>query len=281
MNAVGWMVARMGAAPVYFLMDFAIPFYIIFGGKGRRAIWRFYRKHLKYGFLRSAMQVFRCYHCFGKVVVDKFAFYAGATGKYVLEGGEDQPKSEIFSSAFGSVIASAHIGNFESLGALLRQDVKQMYCLVFAGERKDVLESRTRAMQGTHVNLIPVGDGMDYLFSMYSALSSGGVLLLTADRAVGSGRTVRCRFLGKDAYISAGPFEIAARMKVPLYTAFAMMTGYCRYRLYMEKIDFPQHAADKTETVRMMAEQYCSRLEDMVRKYPEQWFNFYDFWNET
>ena len=67
-------------------------------------------------------------------------------------------------------------------------------------------------------------------------------------------------------------------MDVPLYTAFVMRTGHCRYKVFWEKVDLQD--ADSSDKDRMVARAgvFCGRLEEIVRRYPLQWFNFYDFW---
>lgn len=279
MRSVAWMARHIGVSPIYLMMSLSIPFYMLSDRKACRALYYFYRFHLGCGKIKSVAYVAGCFFEFGKVVVDKFAFYGGAKGKYALEGGRDWPATEIFSSSGPSLIISGHIGNLEAVGVLLEQEAKDMYCLVYAGERREVLDRRAEALKSCGVNLIPVGDGMEYMFEISSAISRGGVIILTADRMLGEGRGVECDFLGGKVMIPAGAFAIAARMKVPLYTAFVMRTGHCRYRVFLEKID-AQSASDRNELVRKYAGEFCSRMEKYVRKYPLQWFNFYDYWNE-
>jgi predicted LPLAT superfamily acyltransferase len=34
----------------------------------------------------------------------------------------------------------------------------------------------------------------------------------------------------------------------------------------------------KQERIQALADAYARRLEEVVRLYPDQWYNFYDFW---
>ena len=60
---------------------------------------------------------------------------------------------------------------------------------------------------------------------------------------------------------------------------FVMKEGVRRYRAYVTRIG-ERLSADLAPIKRAeaMAVEYAALLEKMVRKYPSQWFNFYDFW---
>ena len=38
--------------------------------------------------------------------------------------------------------------------------------------------------------------------------------------------------------------------------------------------------ASKREQLQQLAQSFASNLEDIVRLYPTQWYNYYDFWNQ-
>ena len=46
------------------------------------------------------------------------------------------------------------------------------------------------------------------------------------------------------------------------------------YHLYAKWIDYKQ--GDMNDLLK----KYADNVEEMVKKYPLQWFNFYDFWND-
>ena len=61
----------------YGLMAFAIPFYVLFDGRGRKASYRFFHRHIGYGPLKALWHVFVNMYNMGKVVLDRFAAYGG------------------------------------------------------------------------------------------------------------------------------------------------------------------------------------------------------------
>ena len=41
-----------------------------------------------------------------------------------------------------------------------------------------------------------------------------------------------------------------------------------------------EHRGERIVRFEYLGKQYVTELEAIVKKYPHQWFNYYDFWNE-
>ena len=78
-------------------------------------------------------------------------------------------------------------------------------------------------------------------------------------------------FLGAKALFPLGPFVVAQKCRVPVVFFYAMRERGRRYRFVFVESEAAQRVED-------LQEQYVRSLEGMVRRYPHQWFNFYDFW---
>jgi predicted LPLAT superfamily acyltransferase len=63
-------------------------------------------------------------------------------------------------------------------------------------------------------------------------------------------------------------------------TVFGLFSGPNRYELLCEPfcdvLTLDREARD--EALRAHAQRYASRLEEVVKRAPYNWFNFYDFW---
>jgi predicted LPLAT superfamily acyltransferase len=44
--------------------------------------------------------------------------------------------------------------------------------------------------------------------------------------------------------------------------------------------DYPANLAERKRIISGLVEDNVRHLETMILKYPDQWFNFYDFWGE-
>ena len=79
-----------------------------------------------------------------------------------------------------------------------------------------------------------------------------------------------------------GPFILAASREVPLLCTFVMKESLKTYHVYVRELKFDASLQDKGPRVRAaaLAQALADCLTEIVRKYPHQWFNYYDFWNE-
>ena len=59
---------------------------------------------------------------------------------------------------------------------------------------------------------------------------------------------------------------------------FVMKESAKRYRIFLERIDTGDESLPKRQRMEQAARSFASQLECIVRRYPTQWFNYYDFW---
>ena len=85
--------------------------------------------------------------------------------------------------------------------------------------------------------------------------------------------------MGKEAFFPAGPFLLASRMKVPVVFYFAMREQGRTYHFHFTLINKISRCKDKKPEQQLL-EQYASTLEKLLEQYPDQWFNYYKFWNK-
>ena len=58
-----------------------------------------------------------------------------------------------------------------------------------------------------------------------------------------------------------------------------MKEGIRRYRIFIERVgDVLEKALPSREIAAQMASAFAAHLEQIVRRYPTQWYNFFDFW---
>jgi predicted LPLAT superfamily acyltransferase len=88
-------------------------------------------------------------------------------------------------------------------------------------------------------------------------------------------------FLGHAAPFPLGMAQMAMVLQVPVVLCFALYRGGNRYDVYLEPFSAPPRVkrAERDDVLGAWVRGYVSRLESYVRKAPENWFNFYDFWD--
>lgn len=252
---------------LYGVMSLVIPFYILSDGKARRASWRFFRERIGFGPLSSTLHVYLNMFNMGMVVLDRFAAYAGK--RFTIDSEDTAIHRQYCSGSEGFILLSSHVGNYEMAGYSLLSP-KHLNVLVYAGETATVMANRERMFRNGNVAMIEVSEDMSHLYKLNSALAGGEIVSIPSDRLFGSSKAVRCSFLGADATFPAGPFKLAHARDAKAIAVFCVKTGLRSYKLMMHAV--------YGDSIQAMSQAFAKELETVVRQWPDQWYNFYDFW---
>lgn len=181
----------------------------------------------------------------------------------------------------GMVMLGAHIGNYELSGYSLNPGNKKIYTLVFGGETDTVMDNRTKAFSKNGISMINVADDMSHIFRLNDALVHGDIVSMPGDRMFGSCKYLTGRLLWADAKFPAGPFTVAAQRNLPTFAVFSMKESTKKYKLYVFRLDDEEsRAANRNERAALLLKHYTRHLERILLKYPAQWFNYYEFWEQ-
>ena len=258
---------------LYGCMALVIPFYMLFA-KGFKASYAFFRKRMGYGPVKSFFHVYKNEFEFGKVVLDRFAAFAGKRFRLTV------PRMDLFEELCagekGFIQLSSHVGNYELVGYTLVSP-RRINALMFGGETATIMQNRAALFGQTGVRMVPVSEDLSHIYVLNNALADGEIASLPGDRVFGSQKTVECTFFGEKAKFPAGPFVLAVQREAPVLTVFVMKEGRRDYKVLLERLP-ESEGKTRQERVQALADAYASTLEKVVRQYPDQWYNFYDFW---
>ena len=257
---------------LYGIMALVVPFYMLLDRRGFRASYAFARRRLGKGRMAALAYVYRNEYRMGQVVLDRFAAFAGKAFRIDLSGAG---RFYELSRKGGFLMLSSHTGCFELVGLQYPSPVP-VHALVFPGETETVMKHRRQLFGRTNVSMIAAREDMSHLFQISNALADGEIVSMPGDRVFGSKRTLRSPFFGEPASFPAGPFSLALQRDVPVLQVMVMKEGRRRYRVYAQEL-IPS-GETRAEQVQSLSDAYARMLEQVVRRYPDQWFNFYDFW---
>ncbi|MDR2119696.1 MAG: lysophospholipid acyltransferase family protein [Tannerella sp.] len=266
--------------PGYCIMACVVPFYMLFSRRACNAIYRFFRKRCGYSKLQALVGTYKNHYAFGQVILDRFAVFAGKKHFFETEIIGDEHFRRLTAGDKGFIIAGAHVGNFEICGYLMHQNRKQIHALVYAGETKTVRENRARIFHTSHVRMIPVMHDMSHLFAVNDALQKGEIVSMPCDRNLGSAKTVACDFMGGKARFPTGAFALAVHFNVEALSIFVIKKSNRKYTVYVDPVEIEPSAANlsKRDKTELYVQAFAKKLASVVGRYPEQWFNYYDFW---
>ncbi len=274
------LIAMFRVLPLWLLygvMALVIPFYMIFNRKGYQAIYGFFRKRMGYGPLKAFGNVYLNHFRFGQVILDRFGAFAGKKYQFECEGLELMEHLESLPKGF--LMLSSHVGCYEMVGYSLKPKTKKMNALVYAGETATVMENRQRVLGRNNIQMVPVKEDLSHLFALNAAIDNGDIVSMPADRIFGSQKSVECQFFGAKANFPLGGFAMAVQKEVPVLAVFVMKIGMKKYRVFLKSVECDSQAK-KRDQMTQLAQGFATQLEDIVRRYPTQWFNYFDFWQQ-
>ncbi len=271
-----YLIRIFGVRAAYVLMACIVVYFIPFAPKATKYIWQYNRKRRKLGLFMSAMEIYANYYVFGQILIDRLAMSAGMTDKYNFKFINDDRINELVRGKDGIIFIGGHVGNWQAGMGFFNGFKKRMNVVMLDAEHaaiKKVHESNNE-QSDEYFRLIPLGqDAVGAMVQINSAIDNGECVCFTADRFLGRKGTRSMEFLGKKALFSTGPFKVASKYGVPIFFFYAMREPHLTYRLVFEEVEQSGKNAWEELLVR-----YTKSLEGIVRAYPRQWFNYYDFW---
>ena len=271
------LLRRTDIRLMYAVMVLWLPFYMLFRPSTVRVQYRLFRERLGYSRMKSMRSVCRNFYNFGQVVIDRFAAHAGKRFEYVIENKE--LFYDLADTEDGFIVLSSHLGNFEMAGYELTTPKKKMNVVLYAGDTEVVMENRERILASHNIALIPLQKDMSHVYAIGNALSNGEIVAMPADRRVGDGKTVSVPVLGKEAKLPMGPFALAVTREDKVLVVFVVKDNSRMYHIYVRALPIPMEGKVR-ERINAFANQYGAMLSEMIRRYPTQLYNYYDFWSE-
>jgi predicted LPLAT superfamily acyltransferase len=271
-----FFIQKLGVKFAYLILNFVAFYYFIFLKKSNASIFYYFRKRLGYSYLKSKKMVFKSYYTFGQTIIDKIAIGAGLHDKFTYHHDGKEFLFTLLEQRKGGVLISAHIGNFaiaEYFFSELELNFK-INLVITDLEHSTIKEYLESVTEKPKINFIIIGDDLSHLFEINSALIRNELVCFTGDRYFEGVKSLSQKILGKEALFPAGPFLIASRLKVPVAFVYVMKEPNLHYHLYTRE------AKAKHRDEKGLLKEYTESVEGMVKKYPLQWFNYFDFWNQ-
>jgi predicted LPLAT superfamily acyltransferase len=230
--------------------------------------------------------VYRHIYSFALAMAEKYAAWNAAGVHRLAVSFESQDiADEVLQSSNGSLLLVSHLGNFDiaiTQGAF-ETDKRFRILIDHAGTRR-FNDERLAALDHAKVKFYDVDHiGPEVAMELRQAVTDGEIVVVASDR-VGSdtGSVVEVDFLGGRAMLPAGPWVMAYLLKCPVYALFT-----CRdeggYRMIpariSNRIDLGNRSS-RGRQIRGYAQEYATCMERVLLRYPEQWYNFYEYWHE-
>jgi predicted LPLAT superfamily acyltransferase len=230
-----------------------------------------------------ASETFRQVLRFAQTTLDAFFLVAGKTAHFQVRTNGQEHLAELKQKKRGAILLGAHLGSFYAMRAQSDVEGLPLYAVVYTQNARRINDALESIDPGKNAKLIQMGEGVDFVLKIRELIESGAIVAILADRVPKSAdpeRVVSVPFLGQNASFPAGPYLLASMLKCPVYLTFGLYRDPNTYELYCEpfaeRIELPR--GDRASALRAYAARYAERLEHYCRLAPDNWFNFFDFW---
>ncbi|HLW40316.1 MAG TPA: hypothetical protein VKX31_07995 [Brumimicrobium sp.] len=269
-----YSVRNIGLRFSYFILLFVALYYFLFSWKSNKSIYNYFRNAQEYSRGKSFYSVYKSYFIFGQTLIDRILISSGKRDRFTYEFDGIENIIQVLEEGNGGILISAHLGNFEISEYFFEDIGADMVTNIVTTdkERQNIKEYLEELSLKSDLKYILIKDDMSHIYEFNEALSKNEIICITGDRYVDGSKYLETEFLGKKAKFPAGPFLLGSRLKVPVLFVYVMKDSATHYHLYARKANV-EHRKEKA-----LLENYVESITHFVKKYPYQWFNYFDFW---
>ncbi|GER58338.1 LpxL/LpxP family acyltransferase [Patiriisocius marinus] len=270
-----FLIKNLGVKAAYLLLFFVALYYCFFAPSNVKAIFYYFNSRLKYSKFKSIVHVYKSFVTFGKTIIDKVAISSGMRDSFTYDFDGRENIKNLLDNKQGGILISAHVGNFE-ISEFFFAELDQtatISLVVTDAERQAIKEYLSKYTRKSHTKFIVIKEDISHIFEINAALARNEIVCMTGDRYIKGTKFMEEQLLGETARFPAGPFMIASRLKVPVIFVYVMKDPKQHYHLYARTAQNIHRDAPH------LLREYTKSVEWMLKKYPKQWFNYFDFWN--
>jgi predicted LPLAT superfamily acyltransferase len=273
-----FILKHFGIRFTYLFLHVVVTYFVLFSPKSRKPIFYYFNTILGYGKFKSFRYVYKNNYKLGQVLIDKVAMLSGFFDKFTFEF-EGEENIRKMAASGGGLLIGAHVGNWEIAGQMLERIETKVNILMLEAEHEKIKQLLDNVMSKRTMHIIPIKDDLSHLILMKKALQNNEIVTMHADRFLEGAKTITKNFLGHPAKFPEGPFYLAVKYNKPVIFVSAEKETDTHYHLSATEAYYPDLKNNSTkETINQLIDLYIENLEKIIATYPEQWFNYYYFW---
>ncbi len=271
-----FLIQTFGTGGAYVLLRFVALYYFCFSPSTSRPILDLYKKKFNFSNLKSLHLLYQNYYSLGQTLIDKVAIMSGVKTNFTFHFDGESELRKMIEGKKGGLLLSGHLGNWEAAGQLLKRLNTRINIVMYDGEDAQIKKYLDEVTGEKTFNIIYIKQDLTHIFEINQALTSNEIVCMHADRFLAGNKTISGLFFGESARFPEGPFLLASRLRVPVAYVYAFKETATHYHFYSTEIKY--FDKNKGDSIQTIVDDYAKSLETMTRKYPSQWFNYYNFW---
>ena len=184
--------------------------------------------------------------------------------------------TQAVNNARGTIIATAHLGNFDFAAQVLALRGIEMAIFVEAFDSTPFLRCIAQLRQGNGSRILPVSAGA--LRDCLQMLRHGGTVGIVCDRDI-QGNGLKVKFFGEETSLPSGAISLALRTGATIVPIFSVRKSDNRFAICIEPPLDLVDSGNRSHSVRANLERLVSIMENYICQYPEQWVVLEPIWH--
>ena len=282
LRVMTWISLALGRGPGRVVLYGIAAYFLVFAPAARRMSRGYLRRVLKLPSPAAVgwQHLFRHFLSFASAIHDRVYLVNNRFELFDIRVHNQVLIDDIVASGQGVFLIGAHMGSFEVLRAIGRQQPGLRVAMVMYEENARKINAALSAINpNAQQDIIALGH-IDSMIQVHELLAQGTVVGMLGDRSLGNDDTRTVDFLGDPAELPLGPFRMAAIMKRPVLFMTGLYRGGNRYDIHFETLaDFSALAPrGRALAVQAAMTRYAALMAHYCYSAPYNWFNFFDFW---
>ena len=280
LRCMAWISLKLGRPAARGLLYFIAAYFLVFSPSARRSCVEWLTRVRGDGSKPGWGDLFRHFLSFASVVHDRIFLVNDQFDMFDIQLHDHELVQELRAQGRGLMLMSAHMGSFEVLRSLGRQQPDARVVMAMYKENARQINQALSAINpAAELDVVALGE-IDSMLNLHTLFEGNAVIGMMGDRVLGDDQTRLIPFFGEPAAFPVGPFRMAAILRRPVVFMVGLYGGGRRYDLYFEKLaDFSNiPAGGRQAHLEAAMDRYALLLEKYGRLAPYNWFNFFDFW---
>lgn len=270
------LIKTAGVFPAYALLRLVSLYYFLFPGKSGKTLYYYFNTRLGYNYLKAKWAIYENFNYLGRSIIDKMVLMSGMPSPFTINHDGVENLYKMREEGKGGLLLSAHVGNWELAGHLLKRLNTKINVVMYEVEQEKIKEYLDK-VRDRSFHVIFIKNDLSHIYEISSALQNNEFVCIHADRFLQGNKTIKGSLLGAEADFPMGPFILATTFQAPVSYVYSVKEGLKHFHFFAS----PPHYYEKGRAnVPKVLEDYIDSMEKMIQKYPLQWHNYFPFWDE-
>ena len=274
-----WISLHLGRPVGRLVLILIAAYFLMFAPNSRRASRDYLKRAL--GRTPRLSEQFQHIFSFASTIHDRIYLLNERFDLFDLSINGEESLLAAMADEKGVFLIGAHMGSFEVMRCMGRLSGMNIAMVMYEENARKINATLSAINPAAHQDIIPLGR-LESMLQVKTRLQQGAAIGFLADRALNTDTMTAIPFLGSPAKFSDGPWRMAAMLRRPVFFMVGLYRGANRYEVsFIPLANFSGLGSDEIKDAMQAAQsRYVALLEECCRKAPDNWFNFFDFWQD-